>query len=413
MNYRIFAIVAFLVSFAAQISYGQISSNSPYTRFGYGELSETTANELRGMGGVSLANRSKNTINSINPASHSSVDSLTFMFDIGVNGRLSQFSDSYNSNKTFNANLDYISMRFPLGKYIGFSAGLLPYSHVGYNFSQADSLKIPNEEEKHVNYIQSFSGNGGISQVYSGLSVELLKHISIGVNAYYLFGETNNLNVQDFLGTSGYSTSVFTNNLRVSDYKFRYGLQLYNTFAKKHDVTLGVIYENKSNLNGEYIAFLNSDTIRSTIGFELPQTLGIGLNYTYNDRLTIGADFTQQKWGDALFFNKRDSLTNTSKIALGIEYINNPYSRNKYSDLIRYRAGFSTSNQYYKLNGQNQPNNLIFTLGAGLPTRTGKSLMNISLEYGHMGSATLLKENYLKMVFSASINEFWFFKPKL
>ena len=38
--------------------------------------------------------------------------------------------------------------------------------------------------------------------------------------------------------------------------------------------------------------------------------------------------------------------------------------------------------------------------------------MNASLEYGKMGSS-LLKENYLKLTFSASINEFWFVKPKL
>ena len=39
-------------------------------------------------------------------------------------------------------------------------------------------------------------------------------------------------------------------------------------------------------------------------------------------------------------------------------------------------------------------------------------MMNASLEYGKMGSS-LLKENYLKLTFSASINEFWFVKPKL
>lgn len=413
MKRKILFSIAIIVSISTHLSYSQIGTNSPYTRFGYGELSETSANELRAMGGVSMANRSKHTINSSNPASFSSVDSLTFMFDIGANTRFSMFSDGNNKgSNTFNANLEYITMRFPLGKLIGFSAGLLPYSMVGYNFSHTDSLAIPGKEN-HIPYLQSYNGSGGISQVYSGLSVELFKHISLGVNAYYLFGETNNLLIQDFYNQNGYNTSIFSNQLKNNDYKLRYGVQAYHTFANKHNVTLGAIYENKKPFKGEYVAYLNADTVRQSYGFELPETFAVGLNYTYDNKLTIGADYTMQNWGDALFFNKTDSLVNRSKIALGVEYIKNPYSRISYTDLIKYRAGVSTANQYYKINGQNQPNDLIINFGVGFPMRTSKSYMNITAEYGRVGNHNLLKENYFKLTFSASINEFWFFKPKL
>ncbi len=406
----------FLLAASAHFAVSQNNTNSPYTRFGYGEISDGAATELRGMGGVSLGNRSQNTINSVNPASYTSVDSLTFMFDIGAGMRFSHFSDLNKSKNTLNANLDYMTMRFPLAKWLGFSAGLLPYSLVGYNFGQTDSISIPRnspaEDPYKVGYQQSFTGSGGISQLYGGLSVGLFNHISLGVNAYYLFGDASHYRTLAFGSSSGFGTSFYTNQIKASDFKFRYGLQLYNTFADKHDVTLGLIYENKDKLNGEFTSILNGDTLRNVKGFELPQTLGVGLSYTFNKKLTVGFDYTQQKWGDAMFFGKTDSLVNTSKIAIGAEYIPNPAGRVKYSDHIRYRIGFSSANQYYRL-GNSQPNNFIVSAGVGLPTKTSKSMINVSLEYGKIGSSSLLREDYLKLTFSASINEFWFFKPKL
>ena len=110
---KILFAVILLIS-ASQLAVSQNNTNSPYTRFGYGEISDGTATEIRGMGGVSLGNRSQNTINSVNPASYSSVDSLTFMFDLGAGMRYSHFSEKNQSKNTLNANLEYITMRFRL-----------------------------------------------------------------------------------------------------------------------------------------------------------------------------------------------------------------------------------------------------------------------------------------------------------
>lgn len=413
-NKKIF-IAAVLFLCTVQLSVSQNNTNSPYTRFGYGDVTESTATELRGMGGVSLGNRSRNTISPLNPASYSSVDSLTFMFDIGGSARYSLFSDKDGSNKTFNANLEYLTMRFPIAKWLGVSAGLTPYSLVGYNFNQTDSLAMPvnqsYEDTKNVYYYTLFNGSGGFSQVYGGLSANILNHIALGANAYYMFGEVNNYRNLIFSSSSTYQSVTYANKIKASDFRFRYGIQLYNTFAEKHDVVLGAIYEGKTKFNGKYSAIANDSTLNSVNGFELPQTLGIGLNYTYNKQLTVGVDVTNQGWGKVLFFNKTDSLVNTTKIALGAEYIPNPMGR-KYTDRIRYRIGFNTVNAYYHSGADKLPNNYTISLGVGFPTKTSKSMMNASLEYGKMGSS-LLKENYLKLTFSASINEFWFVKPKL
>ena len=69
----------------------QNNTNSPYTRFGYGELADRSFGAGRAMGGVGIGLRSSKQINPMNPASYSCMDSLTFLFDFGVAGQVSWF----------------------------------------------------------------------------------------------------------------------------------------------------------------------------------------------------------------------------------------------------------------------------------------------------------------------------------
>ena len=76
----------------------QNNTNSPYTRFGYGDLGERSFGAGRAMGGVGYGLRSPKQINPMNPASYSCMDSLTFLFDFGGNGFLLNAGwEAYNS----------------------------------------------------------------------------------------------------------------------------------------------------------------------------------------------------------------------------------------------------------------------------------------------------------------------------
>ena len=95
---KVFLLII-ISSFFVQFSISQNNTNSPYTRFGFGELSDANSGEQRAMGGVSIGARSNQNINVVNPASYSSVDTMTFMFDVGVSALASRFTDpngSYN-----------------------------------------------------------------------------------------------------------------------------------------------------------------------------------------------------------------------------------------------------------------------------------------------------------------------------
>ncbi|NDP19687.1 MAG: hypothetical protein GZ091_01205 [Paludibacter sp.] len=409
--------------FLIQIVSSQNNTNSPYTRFGFGELSDTNSGEQRAMGGVSIGARASENINTVNPASYSVVDSMTFMFDIGSSALVSRFSDPTGGKTTFNANIEYITMQFPLYKWMGFSAGLLPYSFSGYNFFTNDTASIPNNnaEPSKIAYTKNFNGVGGFSQVYTGLSVNLFNHLSLGINAYYMYGSVNNYRNISFANTSGFQSTTQLNSISANNFRFRFGAQFYNTFATKHDITLGVIYEQKAKLNGNFTQ-INSGVLTDTVNvsgsndFEMPTIYGLGLYYTFDKKLSVGIDYSMQGWKAANFFGKTDSLCNRSKIALGLEYLPDIRSR-KFSDKIRYRAGFNLSDAYYKVDGVTLPKNFGISFGLGLPlynkVSNTTSMLNTSFEYGKIGSNTMLREDYFKFTLNIVFNEHWFFKRKL
>ncbi len=64
--------------------YGYNNTNSPYTRYGLGQLAPQRPGNSSGMGGVAYALRNGINVNFTNPASYTAIDSLTFIFDGGV-----------------------------------------------------------------------------------------------------------------------------------------------------------------------------------------------------------------------------------------------------------------------------------------------------------------------------------------
>lgn len=57
----------------------QISTNSPYTRYGLGDMFDQSFTNNAAMGGVGYALRTPEHINAMNPASYTAVDSLSFI----------------------------------------------------------------------------------------------------------------------------------------------------------------------------------------------------------------------------------------------------------------------------------------------------------------------------------------------
>ena len=87
---------ALLLSAATYGAMAQSGTNSPYSQFGLGVLADQSSSMNRGMNGVALGFHEGNQINYLNPASYASIDSLSFIFDAGIAGQITNYKEGNN-----------------------------------------------------------------------------------------------------------------------------------------------------------------------------------------------------------------------------------------------------------------------------------------------------------------------------
>lgn len=383
---------------------------SPYSKFGYGMLGDNATSTQRQMGSTGYAMHSGRQINVMNPASYASVDSLTFLFDMGVDVSLYWRQDAVGKERDWGGGIDYVTMLFPVSKTIGVSAGLVPFSSVGYSFGST----MDNGYTTH-------EGSGGVNKLYIGAGWMPLKGLSIGMNVSYLFGNTYNT-------TSASSGSVFEQTMEIQDYRFNFGAQYTYNISAKNSVTLGVAYTpGKKVLGKTYVVKYNQgssepiDTVAPGVvkmkdRFEFASTYGVGISYDWNNRLQTEIDFTYQPWGKAKYDQLENftstHLTDSWKIGVGASY--QPDPRGSYLKRVTYRAG-AFYNRDYIMVGENHVRDYGISCGFGFPTSSGRTIVNLGFDYRQRQSTpvSLLKEKYFNITLGVNFNGNWFYRNKL
>lgn len=398
------------------------NTTSPYSRFGLGDLQTRSLGRTFAMGGASLGSRNSLQINMANPASYTAVDSLTFLFEFGVNGKLSSFRDDFTSMTANNINFRYLSMNFRVANRLTTSLGLTPYSDIGYDIRVLDSL------ENTGNYYIQYFGEGTLTRSYIGVAFELFNNVSIGANLNYLFGKLTHNAELFFIDWDDFYNIQKYEYIRMSQFGLDFGLQATVPLEKNQSITLGAIFENKPKqtayqsdimLKNLYSSSVYSqDTLKYNSeekkSIRFPLTYGAGLSYVKTDILELNLDYYHQTWSKATFFGSINPvLTDLNKFAAGAEWIPNKNSIRSYTQRIAYRAGLKYEKSYLKLNDQ-QINDFGISFGVGLPINRSYSTINVAAEIGKRGTikADLISERYVKLNFNVNLHDFWFIKKR-
>lgn len=413
------------------VASAQSNTNSPYTRYGFGQLSDQSFGHNKAMGGIGYALRDGGHINPSNPASYTAVDSLAFIFDIGMSLKNSNFSEGNIKTNAKNASFDYIAMQFRLWKRMAMTFGFLPFSSVGYNLSSSNTLTSENGESSDVTQTTSYTGEGGLRQVFMGLGFKVLNNLSVGANISYLYGDVTHQTTAAFSNSA--DVTMVSNIASIKSYKLDFGLQYTQRLSKKDFLTLGLTYNMGHNLNSSMEkniqmievtssgnSVISSNSTLTQDGFSMPHIYGVGLAYNRPRKFMVEADYTFQQWAKAKYDGNENYYSNSSKIALGGEFIPNFLSKN-YLNRIHYRAGVFYSTPYtktYTTNGfVNGGKEYGASLGFGLPLHLyqRRSILNISGQYTHVAPkyAGMLSENRFQINIGLTFNEKWFMKWKV
>ncbi len=426
---RVFLLAGFV--FLPALLFAQFNNNttSPYSRFGLGDLQPYSFGRTTGMGGASLASRSGRQINTSNPASYTAVDSLVFLFEFGINGKFSSYTNDIARMEANDVNFRYFALNFQITNWLATSMGLTPYSDVGYD------VEITQNIENTGDVLFNYFGEGSLSKAFVGFAVEPVKNVSVGANLHYLFGRlTRNAEVY-FLESSDFYNLQKYESIRLRNFNFDYGVQATLPLQEERSVTFAATLQNKptyksfySDLTQKNISSQNNtdlDTLNyqdmDEFPMEFPLSYGFGISYVKENSLEVNLDYFHQSWGEAGFFedqnailpNLKENLTNLNRFAVGAEWIPDRFSIRSYLSRIAYRAGFKFEKSYLKINNH-QLNDFGISFGVGLPVVRSSSTINISAEIGRRGTKKydLVLENYARFNLSFNLFDIWFRQRK-
>ncbi len=430
------ALIVIFSLFCAGIASAQSSDISPYSRYGIGDLQDQNSVLNFSMGGTGIAYHNDITtpffLNLKNPASYAynfipiedsagSGGLKMASFEAGILDNSLTLTTQGQTLKSNNAYLAYIALNLPISRHVGIAMGLLPVSTQGYNITLlTDSIET------------QYQGNGGTNKVFVGAAYSPIKNLSFGANLAYLFGSlTNEEDIYFPQNNTSFNTFKIEN---VGIHSFIADFGLMYTIKLPHDwsITLGGTFAPAMNLNASYHNFASSQYINgssinnmdtlldsSTVGkVKLPTMWGAGITIKKGEQWTFSFDYTAQNWSQYSSFGNSDSLKDSYKWGVGIQFVPKKVYSSSYLQRIQYRAGFSMGQNY--LNLYNTPlKDMSFSAGLGLPIGNANPfahpcVLNIGVQVGTFGTTSnnLIKTDYVKLMFGFTFDDRWFDKRK-
>jgi hypothetical protein len=399
---------------------GTYSGFSPYSVFGVGQMHQSGTAWNRGMGGVGIAARSNRYVNILNPASVTARDSLSFMSDFGLGGRMSLFQDG--DKKTVNTvfNIDDFVISFPMWHNTAFMAGVRPISDVGYKVT---STQMDVNTESQTFYS---TGNGGLYQLFAAAGVTLWDRLSLGAQVNYNFGNINKVAGFTYSDASNRSFS-YGDSLQVRCFNAKLGLQYTQPLDKSKSLTLGATYQFSSKMKGysaNYRELGSYDRIRDSKtldgeGIRMGDELGLGVAYKFGDKFMAEIDYTRSNWKNSKLDAVR-GFSNSGKSTFlpsvgqtfraGMEFTPNRSDIRYYFRRCTYRFGAYFDQSYYTVDGAHV-NAVGVTMGMTLPVFRWYNGITLGVDLGRRGLATSqVKENYFGFSVGFNVFDIWFQK---
>jgi hypothetical protein len=435
----------FFVFFSANVF---AQNNSPYSRFGLGDITAGNNVTSRGMGGISAGYADVISINFNNPASYSQFQTILeqrskklasgrVILDVGTNLE-SRSLIAPNTSSKFTSNdllFSYVQVGLPLRKNWGMSFGIRPLTRISYLINRDDSLKDPISGNTIERAITQFRGSGGsyLPTIGTGFAI---KNFSAGFNIGYLFGNRENTTLRSLINDSiQYYSSEHSTNSSFGHLFFDAGIQYQIKFQKNTLLRLGFSGNWKQTINGSQDKMVQTFS-RGSSGEELridsvyekdgvkgemvyPSSYKGGFVFQHDNTngsgWTFGADYTAGKWSEYRFFGQTDSVQDNWMLNVGAQL--RPRPQSNYFSNVAYRFGFFTGKDYIKV--QNNLPVVGASFGVALPIRPSRlaptqfTIVNLGFEYMKRGNDNnLLKENLFRFSLGLNLTDLWFGKRK-
>jgi len=410
------------------------TTSSPYSRYGLGDYNPSVLPQSIGMGGIATALNGISgfaIVNPLNPASYSKIG-IT-VIDVGVLSRINTLNKTGFSNQTNTSfRLSHLAFGIPVSKRSALAFGLMPYTEMGYNYRQVKSggfgTGLP-ADTNAVNYL--YSGDGGLTKLYLGYGFGIGSHLSIGANASYIFGnlkESQSTEVPTLFGTL--NSNIEQSN-SINGFNYDVGAQYSIDFSARKHLVLGYSASANTKLNTQS-SFIVSSYFSESDGtpglatdsivnrqdpkgkVQLPFIQHFGIAFQNDGKFLLGADYSMGNWSKLSVAGVNKGLQDSRTFNIGGQITPNINSLSSYLASVDYRLGFIMDKTYMNINNTSIKK-YAATVGLGLPLRPNNGSfykINVAAELGKRGTLVngLVKENYINLHLSFTLNDRWFQK---
>ncbi len=394
------------------------TNNSPYSVIGIGDIEDSYYGRITtGLANTGIAYRNNHNLIGNNPAAYSALDNQFFAGEMAIRMKLVNYfgsnvdpADDQSSDITFKR----VSFGTKITNHWGSAVGLMPFSSQNYQF--ISPLPIGGTNGATTNAYSE--GNGGINKVFWANSYDFFNHISIGVNASYLFGSLSQKTI--LLDVTGASLTSTTSSSNVNNLYIDYGIQAYGKLGKRWSWAIGGTFANQTDLNSSSkILILSSDsgvlkdeTIKQSY-ITIPNTYGVGISLTKDRKYTFLADYRYQAWTPLHYSGLNYSLENSNRLSAGFEVSNLKTAYGVQYETSYLQAGVYYGDSYLRVYGETIKD-MGVTAGFGVNSKRSPMGYTVTFQYGVKGTQAkqLIEERYFNMTIMLSFRDLWYTKGR-
>lgn len=434
-------IILVSILMAATVS---AQENSPYSRYGLGDIQPAQHVLYRGMAGVSVAFADAQTVNFSNAASFGNLRIVTYDIALTVDSRTLRNTNSPEKYNSANFSPAYLALGLPINrkKQLGAAFGIRPISRINYSLTTAKRLS-------NIDSLETlYEGTGGLNQIFAGIGKKW-KGLSVGAMMGYNFGRkqtgTKLALINDTVAyyKANYSTTTTFGGAFLNA-GLQYEFLLDSAFIKDKGLKIHVLRFGASGTLGQSLN-ANQDIKRETFNYDasgttykvdsvynainvngkikVPSTYTVGVLFQESlagivDIWSIGAEFSATRWSDYRFYDQKDAVIDNWQLRVGGQWSPDPTNYRNYLSRVSYRAGFNFGKDYINADGKELKNYGV-TIGFGFPVRQPRynpnqfTTIHTALEFGKRGSkVNSITENYFRVSVGLTLSDIWFIKRK-
>ena len=372
---------------------------SAYYRLGYGDIYPSTDPFASSLGHGVVALEDSAHITPHNPASLSSSNRVHFGVSMGSEFR------SIDNSVSNNTRLEQLFVTFPIGNRIGMSLGTNAIADFASDFEST----IP---------IGAFTENssGGIWDFHIGLGYSVSPVMKFGLKLHTFQGQLRREvaiqsdDIQEMYVIKGDISGKSIEAGVIS--KLREKVSLGLTVNLPYDMPT---LSGRDSLAGSAI-YADIDEAMDA----WPTTIKFGVIYHHSETMNFMAGIAQQLFSDSGFDEARvfalPAGWKTGPVAsfqLAMQKLPTDRTSRYMAKRTGWQAGVSVKNYYLSPASDNMIYEYSLISGANLELRNGRSLFEISGEFGSRGGdESLPDELFARMKFGIQINDMWFKKVK-